>query len=134
MLRLILILIKIAPPLPPALTVSLTSLDPASCSGSVSIAWTPGDSDRSVDTYFLFLNGDLINTLSSSINTYSHSFSIILDTNYTYSITANSCAGNSTQPNQAKDTIYVESKLLLLLLLLLLLINIIVFPSRNFIN
>ena len=74
-------LLYLAPPSPPvSLTVGFNS---PTCSGTVQLAWTPGASDRDIEMYFLSLNGVILASLG--------------DTEYTYSVVAMSCAGNSTQ-------------------------------------
>ena len=99
------------------MSVSLTSLTAASCSASVRVAWTPGASDRAIDTYLLSLNGDSLSTVNSPVNSYVHSSVLATDVVYRYSVIASSCAGNSTPSNQT--SVSVQSKLLLLLLFLL---------------
>ena len=83
-----------SPLVSPSPPVSLTA--DYNCSGTVQLAWTPGDSVRDIEMYFLYLNGDLIASLGP-VTSYTHTTTLQRDTEYTYSIVAMSCAGNSTQ-------------------------------------
>ena len=86
----------LAPPSPP---VSLTAdFNSPTCSGAVQLAWTPGASDRDIEMYFLSLNGVLIASLGS-VTSYNHPTTLQRDTEYTYSVVAMSCAGDSTETN-----------------------------------
>ena len=84
----------LARPSPP---VSLTAdFNSPTCSGAVQLAWTPGASDRDIEMYFLSLNGVLIASLGPSERNYTHNTTLQRDTEYTYSVVAMSCAGDST--------------------------------------
>ncbi|KAI6646189.1 Chitin binding protein [Oopsacas minuta] len=84
-----------APPSPPVpLTADFNS---TTCSGTVELSWTPGASDRPIQMYYLYLNGVLIDSISSVMDLYSHGITIQRDTDYNYSVVAMSCAGNSTE-------------------------------------
>ena len=83
----------LAPPSPP---VSLTAdYNSPTCSGTVQLAWTPGASDRDIEMYFLSLNGVVITSLGP-VTSYEHPLTLQRDIEYTYSVVAMSCAGNST--------------------------------------
>ena len=87
-------LLYLAPPSPP---VSLTAdYNSPTCSGTVQLAWTPGASDRDIEMYFLSLNGVPLYILGP-VTSYNHTTTLQRDTEYTYSVVAMSCAGNSTQ-------------------------------------
>ena len=92
----------LAPPSPP---VSLTAdFNSPTCSGAVQLAWTPGASDRDIEMYFLSLNGVLIASLGS-VTSYNHPTTLQRDTEYTYSVVAMSCAGDSTQTAAASISV-----------------------------
>ena len=80
-------------PSPP--TFFTADFDSLTCSGDVIFSWTPGTSDRAIERYILYENGDQIATTS---HTNSYSFSNTLENNrdYTYSIKAETCAGRSS--------------------------------------
>ena len=85
----------LVPPSPP---VSLTAdFNSPTCSGTVQLAWTPGASDRDIEMYFLSLNGVMIASLDPSERTYNHPTTLQRDMEYTYSVVAMSCAGNSME-------------------------------------
>ncbi|KAI6646412.1 hypothetical protein LOD99_12534 [Oopsacas minuta] len=80
-----------APPSPP---VSLTAnLDSTTCSGNVELSWIPGATDRSIQMYHLFINGDYFHSTPST--SYSYYTTLEIDTEYEYSVIAMNCAGNS---------------------------------------
>ena len=84
----------LAPPSPP---VSLTAgYNSSTCSGTVQLAWTPGASDRDIEVYFLSLNGFTLASLGP-VTSYTHTTTLQRDTEYTYSVVAMSCAGNSIE-------------------------------------
>ena len=82
---------------PPSSPVSLTAgyIFPT-CSGTVQLAWTPGASDRDIEMYFLSLNGVTLASLGP-VTSYNHMTTLQRDTEYTYSVVAMSCAGNSIE-------------------------------------
>ena len=69
------------------------------------VSWTPGASERDIEMYFLYLNGTMIDSLGPSERTYTHMLILELDTEYTYSVVAMSCAGNSTETNAASISV-----------------------------
>ncbi|KAI6648852.1 hypothetical protein LOD99_6926 [Oopsacas minuta] len=96
-----------AVPLPPSSLLStLSGINSNTCESTVDLSWTPGASDREIE-YFLFEDGADLNNFNSSITQYSFLTSLQLNTNYSYSILAMSCAGNST--TQTADPIAVIS-------------------------
>ena len=83
---------------PPSPPVSLTAdFNSSTCSGTVQLAWTPGASDRDIEMYFLSLNGVMIAILDPSNITFNHQTTLQRDMEYTYSVVAMSCAGNSME-------------------------------------
>ena len=84
-------------PAPPSPPVSLTAgYNSPTCSGTVQLAWTPGASDRDIEMYFLSLNGVMLASLGP-VTSYTHTTTLQRDTEYTYSVVAMSCAGNSIE-------------------------------------
>ena len=83
----------IAPPSAPNLQSSLSNFT-FSRSANISLSWNTPPSNRTVDMYFLYLDGSPLATTNS--NSYIHSTILNINTDYQYSVTAMSCAGNST--------------------------------------
>ena len=93
---------------PPSPPVSLTAgYNSPTCSGTVQLAWTPGASDRDIEMYFLSLNEVMLASLGPSERDDIRMLNLQRDTEYTYSIVAMSCAGNSA--HTYADTISVGS-------------------------
>ena len=55
--------------------------------------------------YFLSLNGVLIASLAPSERNYTHNITLLGNTQYTYSVVAMSCAGDSTQTAAASISV-----------------------------
>ena len=82
----------LAPPSTPIVVVSLFSLS-TDCT-NVLISWTAPDSDRAIERYYVYRNSTL---LAVSIDTqYTYTDQLMVNTPYSYSVIANSCAGNSS--------------------------------------
>ena len=95
----------LAPPSAPSLQSSVSNFNTATCSADISLSWnTP--SNRTVDMYFLYLDEFPLFTTNS--NSYIHSTILNINTDYQYSVTAMSCAGNST--NSSSNVHSVESE------------------------
>ena len=75
------------------------------CYGAIYLSWIPGDSDRAIDMYELRLNGAKFASVTRDYHFYGRIFQ--LDVNYTYSVVAMSCAGNST--STVSDVVSIES-------------------------
>ena len=83
----------LVPPSAPSLQSSVSNFNTATCSADISLSWNIPPSDRTVDRYFLYLDGSPLATTNS--NSYIHSTILNINTDYQYSVTAMSCAGNS---------------------------------------
>ena len=62
-------------------------------------------SDKTIDAYYIYRDGTLIAVTDS--DQYTYTSQLLADTVYSYSVIANSCAGNSTQ---GIKNITIESK------------------------
>ena len=80
------------PPSSPVVTLSQSDI--ISCSNV--LMWFPPPSDRSITAYYIFRDGGYTRDVSSTTTEYTDSDNIEIDTVYTYSVVAASCAGNST--------------------------------------
>ena len=99
-------LLSLAPPSAPSLQSSVSNFNTATCSADISLSWNTPPSNRTVDRYFLYLDGSPLATTNS--NSYIHSIILNINTNYQYSVTAMSCTGNST--NSSTNVISVASE------------------------
>ena len=100
------IIYPLAPPSAPSLQSSVSNFNTATCSADISLSWNTPPSNRTVDRYFLYLDGSPLVTTNS--NSYIHSTILNINTDYQYSVTAMSCAGNSTTSSSSVN--YVSSK------------------------
>ena len=76
------------PPYAPVVTVS-----PASCTNAI-ISWSAPVSDRAIEKYYVYRDSTLLSV--STDTQYTDTDQLMVNTPYSYSVIANSCAGNST--------------------------------------
>ena len=74
------------------MVVSLSSLSPTDCTNTL-ISWT-ADSDRAIERYYVYRNSTLLAV--STDTQYTDTDQLMVNTPYSYSVIANSCAGNSS--------------------------------------
>ena len=82
----------LAPPSTPIVVVSLSSLSVTSCTNSL-ISWS-ADSDRTIDRYYVYRDSTFLAV--STDTQYTDTDQLMVNTPYSYSVIANSCAGNSS--------------------------------------
>ena len=57
---------SLAPPSPPSLQSSINSFNPSTCSSDIALTWMTPPSNRTVDRYFLYLDGSPLATTTSN--------------------------------------------------------------------
>ena len=98
----------IAPPSAPiSLQSSVSNFNTVTCSADISLSWNTPPSNRTVDRYFLYLDGSPLTTTNS--NSYIDSTILNINTDYQYSVTAMSCVGNSTNSSTNVNSVASES-------------------------
>ena len=96
----------VPPSAPISLQSSVSNFNTATCSADISLSWNTPPSNRTVDRYFLYLDGSPLFTTNS--NSYIHSTILNINTDYQYSVTAMSCAGNSTISSSSVNSVASE--------------------------
>ena len=97
----------LAPPSAPSLQGSVSNFNASTCSADISLSWNTPPRNITVDRYFLYLDGSPLTTANS--NSYNHSTILNINTDYQYSVTAMSCAGNSTTSSSNVTSVASES-------------------------
>ena len=91
------------PPSTPTINIVLSYLSPDNYSALIS--WSSPASDKTIDAYYIYRDGIFLTVTDNTEYTYTSQ--LLADTVYSYSVIANSCAGNSTQ---GIKNIFIESK------------------------
>ena len=99
---------SLVPPSAPSLQSSVSNFNTATCSVDISLSWNTPPSNRTVNRYFLYLDGFPLATTNS--NSYIHSTILNINTDYQYSVTAMNCAGNSTTSSTNVNSVKSESQ------------------------
>ena len=92
----------LVPPSTPSINIVLSNLSPNIYNARIS--WS-SPSDRDADAYYIYRDGIFLAVTNRA--EYTDTDQLLADTQYSYSVIANSCAGNSTQ---GIKNITIESK------------------------
>ena len=81
------------PPSTPTVNIYLSYLSPDNYSALIS--WSSPASDKDIDERYIYRDGIFLTVTNNT--EYTDTDQLLADTVYSYSVIANSCAGNSTQ-------------------------------------